>query len=147
MSNPQMSIGSWAFSFGPFSDNPWPYSKVLRYAAETGYDGIELNGFPPHHHHSEYNTVEKCSQLKKEIDDLGLGISGYVADFTKVPPAIVEVPLPVEALVAETKVAAEAQLVVPFLRLGLPFGRLFGLFRGGLHGRTPRAVSLGRSSR
>jgi sugar phosphate isomerase/epimerase len=90
MSDPQISIGSWAFSFGPFSDNPWPYAKVLKYAADAGYDGIELNGFPPHHHHDEYNTVEKCSQLKKEIDDLGLGISGYAADFTKVPPAIVD---------------------------------------------------------
>ena len=36
-----------------------------------------------------------------------------------VAPAVVEVPFPVEALVAEAKVAAEAQPVVPLLRLGL----------------------------
>ncbi|MHC4475404.1 MAG: sugar phosphate isomerase/epimerase family protein [Planctomycetota bacterium] len=90
MSTPKISLGSWAFSFGPFAGNPWPYPKVLKYTADAGFDGIELNGFQPHHHHDDYNTPEKCSQLKKEIDDLGLGLSGYAADFTQVPPTQVE---------------------------------------------------------
>ncbi|HUW18813.1 MAG TPA: sugar phosphate isomerase/epimerase family protein [Sedimentisphaerales bacterium] len=90
MGRPKISIGSWAFSFGPFAGNPWPFEKVLRYAAEAGYDGIELNGFRPHPHHDDYDTAEKCRPLKKLIGDLGLGVSGHAADFTAVPPALVE---------------------------------------------------------
>jgi sugar phosphate isomerase/epimerase len=50
MDQPKLSLGSWAFSFGPFEDNPWPFSRVLQFAAEAGYDGIEINGFRPHPH-------------------------------------------------------------------------------------------------
>lgn len=90
MNAPQISLGSWAFSFGPFASDPWPFEKVIKYAAEVGFDGVELNGFKPHPSPEQYNTAEKCSELKKQIDDLGLGISGYAADFTAVPPARVE---------------------------------------------------------
>ncbi len=90
MSQPKISFGSWAFSFGPFSKNPWPFSKVLEYTASAGYDGVELNGFRPHPHPDDFNTEGKCAELKKEINGLGLGISAYAPDFTKVPPALVE---------------------------------------------------------
>jgi sugar phosphate isomerase/epimerase len=84
---PKLSIGSWAFTFGPFERRPWPISKVLEYAAHTGYDGIELNGFRPHPHPDDYNTVTKCREFTKKVEDLGLGISGYAPDFTSVPPS------------------------------------------------------------
>ena len=90
MSTPKLSLGSWAFSFGPFADNPWPFSKVLKYVADTGFDGVELNGFRPHPNPEDYNTVDKCAELKKEIDALGLGISGYAPDFMQVPPALAD---------------------------------------------------------
>ena len=84
---PKFSIGSWAFTFGPFERKPWPISKVLEYAANAGYDGIELNGFRPHPHPDDYNTVAKCREFTKKVEDLGLGISGYAPDFTSVPPS------------------------------------------------------------
>ncbi|MEM6378378.1 MAG: sugar phosphate isomerase/epimerase family protein [Bacteroidota bacterium] len=90
MNRPKFSIGSWAFSFGPFEDNPWSFEAFLNYAAEAGYDGIEINGFHPHPHPDVYDTPEKCRELKKQINDLGLGISGYAPDFREVPAA--EVP-------------------------------------------------------
>ncbi len=89
MKTPKISIGSWAFSFGPFEDHPWPFSELIRYAADAGYDGVEINGFHPHPHPDVYNTPEKCAALKQEIADLGLGISGYAPDFHAVPPAVV----------------------------------------------------------
>ncbi len=98
MSMPKTSLGSWAFSFGPFAGNPWPFPKVLKYVADTGFDGIELNGFRPHPNPEDYNTAEKCTELKKQIDDLGLGISGYAPDFTQVPPAVVETDAYLETL-------------------------------------------------
>ncbi len=86
MSRPKISIGSWAFSFGPFEDDPWSFAQVLDYAAETGYDGVEINGFHPHPHPDTYGTPEKCRELLKEIEGHGLGISGYAPDFTETPP-------------------------------------------------------------
>jgi sugar phosphate isomerase/epimerase len=88
--NPKLSIGSWAFAFGPFANHPWPFSKILKYASEAGYDGVEINGFLPHPVPETYDTKEKRKELLKEIQSHGLGISGYAPDFTKVPPAIVE---------------------------------------------------------
>ncbi|MDX1700717.1 MAG: sugar phosphate isomerase/epimerase family protein, partial [Melioribacteraceae bacterium] len=90
MKRPKFSLGSWAFSFGPFEDNPWPFNDFMKYSAEAGYDGIEINGFHPHPHPDVYDTFEKCQELKKEISDYGLGISGYAPDFRHVPAS--EVP-------------------------------------------------------
>jgi len=90
MKTAKISIGSWAFSFGPFENNPWSFDAVCRYAAENGYDGIEINGFRPHPHPADYDTDEKCATLKKQIENLGLGISAYASDFREVPPAIVD---------------------------------------------------------
>lgn len=87
---PRFSLGSWAFSFGPFAGDPWSFERVCRYAADAGYDGIEINGFRPHPHPDDYATPAKCAELKSFLDDLGLGISGFAPDFTGVPPA--EVP-------------------------------------------------------
>ena len=90
MDRPKIALGSWAFSFGPFSNDPWSFADVIRYAAATGYDGVEINGFQPHPHPADYDTPEKCSELVKEIEALGLGISGYAPNFSEVPPALVE---------------------------------------------------------
>jgi len=88
MESPKIAIGSWAFSFGPFQNAPWPFSKVVKYAAQNGYDGIEINGFCPHPHPDNYDTPAKRAELKEEIEGFGLGISGYAPDFTAVPPAL-----------------------------------------------------------
>ena len=50
MNKPKISLGSWAFSFGPFSNAPWSFSQVLEFTAQAGYDGVEINGFRPHPH-------------------------------------------------------------------------------------------------
>ena len=87
MKVPKISLGSWAFSFGPYESDPWPFSKLLEYCANTGYDGVEINGFRPHPHPEDYDTQDKCEELFKQIHGLGLGISGYAPDFRDVPPA------------------------------------------------------------
>lgn len=90
MKIPKFSIGSWAFSFGPFEKAPWTFEAFMKYAADAGYDGIEINGFHPHPHPDVYDTPAKCRELKKGIESYGLGISGYAPDFRHVPAA--EVP-------------------------------------------------------
>jgi sugar phosphate isomerase/epimerase len=90
MNRPRLSLGSWAFTFGPFSRNPWTFSRVLQYIAEAGYDGVEINGFRPHPHPDDYDTAAKCKELVKEVDGYGLGISGYGPSFVEVPPSEVD---------------------------------------------------------
>ena len=90
MDRPKLSLGSWAFTFGPFSNDPWPFSRVLKFIAEAGYEGVEINGFRPHPHPDDYDTTAKCKELMDEIEGYGLGISGYAPPFGAVPPAEVD---------------------------------------------------------
>jgi sugar phosphate isomerase/epimerase len=88
---PRIAFGSWAFAFGPFEDNPWDFDRLCRYAADSGYDGVEINGFRPHPHDEDFASVESCVRLRDRIAELGLGISAYAPDFRTTPPA--EAPL------------------------------------------------------
>jgi sugar phosphate isomerase/epimerase len=51
MALPQISLGTWAFLRGPFTDDPWSLERVLDFAAEAGYEGVELSGYRPHAHY------------------------------------------------------------------------------------------------
>lgn len=84
----KISLGSWAFSFGPYADHPVPFDETLRRLAQAGYDGVEVCGFPPHITLDHYPTRGSRLELRKFISGLGLGISGYAADFTSVNPTV-----------------------------------------------------------
>ncbi len=81
-----ISLGSWAFSFGPYTDHPVPFDRTARRLAEAGYDGIEICGFPPHVTLDACPTAAARAELKRFLDDLGLGVSGYAADLTAANP-------------------------------------------------------------
>ena len=98
MKIPRFSLGSWAFSFGPFEKDPWSFDRFLEYAADAGYDGIEINGFRPHPHPADFATDGACKELAAKIDGFGLGISGYAPDFRHVPPAEADAQAYLEAL-------------------------------------------------
>jgi hypothetical protein len=61
-------LGSWAFSFGPFSEDPWLFPKVLLFLSEDAYDGVEINRFRSRPHPGDYATPVKCKELLKEIE-------------------------------------------------------------------------------
>src|SRR3981081_2761960 len=86
----KISLGSWAFAFGPYSDNPVPFDKTARHLADAGYDGIEVCGFPPHITLDGHPTKESRRAVKQFLDGLGLGVSGYAADLTAAPPLVKE---------------------------------------------------------
>jgi sugar phosphate isomerase/epimerase len=95
---PKLAFGSWAFSFGPFSSAPWSFDRLCRYAAEAGYDGVEINGFRPHPHHADYDSDARCAELRAMIADTGLEASGYAPDFHSVPPSEVPAALYLEQI-------------------------------------------------
>jgi len=84
----KISLGSWAFSFGPYARHPVPLPQIIERLANAGYDGIELCGFPPHVALEDYPTRDSRKDLAKLIADHRLGISGYLADFSSVNPNV-----------------------------------------------------------
>jgi sugar phosphate isomerase/epimerase len=84
----KISLGSWAFSFGPFADHPIPFEKTVKRLSEAGYDGIEICGFPPHVTLEKYPTRQTRQELVKFLRDHNLDVSGYAADFSGVNPVI-----------------------------------------------------------
>ena len=81
-------MGSWAFSFGPFADDPFPFKQVVAHLSQAGYDGVEVCGFPPHVTLDAYPCAEYRRELARFLQDHHMGISGYHADFTTVNPVV-----------------------------------------------------------
>lgn len=82
----KFSMGTWAFSFGPYAGHPVPLRTIAEHLARIGYDGVELGGFPPHVTLEAYSTAAERQGLRALLRDLGLGVSGYSADFSSVNP-------------------------------------------------------------
>lgn len=83
-------MGTWSFTFGPYASNPKPLGEVLHRLAEAGYDGVELNGFPPHVTLERFAAPAARAELRAMLDGLGLGVSGYSADLSEFNPAVEE---------------------------------------------------------
>ncbi len=82
----KISLGSWAFSFGPYSSHPVSFEDTAKRLSQARYDGIEICGFPPHVTLDKYPTAGSRGELVRFLRDLNLGISGYAADFSSVNP-------------------------------------------------------------
>ena len=76
----QISIGSWAYSIGPYADNPVPFDEVIKRLKEMNFDGVELGGFPPHPNPDDLPDRESREQLKQKLNDVGLKFSGLAAN-------------------------------------------------------------------
>jgi sugar phosphate isomerase/epimerase len=83
---PQLALGSWAFSFGPFADRPWDFERVCRFTAAAGYEGVEINGFRPHPHHRDYDDAARTASLSGMMGDAGVAPAAYAPDLTVAPP-------------------------------------------------------------
>jgi sugar phosphate isomerase/epimerase len=86
----KLSMGSWAFSFGPYAADPIPFEKCVTRLSEAGYDGIDICGFPPHITLDRYPTSRARAEVVRMLQDNGLGVSGYSADFYSVNPVATE---------------------------------------------------------
>src|SRR5262245_10233564 len=76
----KLSFGSWAFTRGPFADNPLSLHRVLHKLEDGGYRGIELGAAAPHPTLDSHPTRHKREQVKKEVADHGLAFSGLAPD-------------------------------------------------------------------
>jgi sugar phosphate isomerase/epimerase len=85
------SIGSWAYTIGPYASNPIDFETVCTTLKKLGFDGVELGGFPPHPNPGNPNgpndawpgaMPEKSqrAELKAKMQQWGLGFSGIAAN-------------------------------------------------------------------
>jgi sugar phosphate isomerase/epimerase len=76
----KISLGSWAFAFGPYASDPVPFDRAAKRLADAGYDAIEVCGIQQHVTLEAYPTKESREPIRKMLDDLGLARSGYACD-------------------------------------------------------------------
>jgi sugar phosphate isomerase/epimerase len=82
----KISLGSWAFSFGPYAADPVSFEAAVKRLSAAGYDGIDVCGYPPHVTLEAYPTRKSRIDLVRFLEDHKLGVSGYSADFSCVNP-------------------------------------------------------------
>lgn len=75
-----ISIGSWAYSIGPYADNPVPWQTVITELKKLGYDGVELGGFPPHPNPDDLPTKEQRAAVVDQLKAAGMRFSGLAAN-------------------------------------------------------------------
>jgi sugar phosphate isomerase/epimerase len=81
----KLSIGTWAYLFGKYMDNPISMQEVAERLEELGFDGLALGGFKPHGHPDLYPTKEDRKKLVDLFKSHGLSINAYAADLWSYP--------------------------------------------------------------
>jgi len=76
----KISIGTWAYSIGPYADNPVPWQEILDKLGELGFDGLELGGFGVHPNPDLLRTEDERQSCKQGVADAGLEFSGLAAN-------------------------------------------------------------------
>ncbi|MEJ7605300.1 MAG: TIM barrel protein [Bryobacteraceae bacterium] len=85
------SIGSWAFTIGPYAKDPIDFDTVCDKLKELGFDGVELGAFPPHPNPGNPNGSDaewpgampdrtQREELASKIRQKGLAFSGIAAN-------------------------------------------------------------------
>lgn len=76
----RISIGSWAYTIGPYEDNPVDFDTVCDKLAELGFDGVELGAFEPHPNPWNHPEKPQRDELAARVRDKGLEFSGIAPD-------------------------------------------------------------------
>ncbi|MCC6262932.1 MAG: sugar phosphate isomerase/epimerase [Bryobacterales bacterium] len=87
----RVSIGTWAYTIGPYSAHPVPFDTVCDKLKELGFDGVELGAFPPHPNPGNPNGPDadwpgalpeksQRAELRAQMEARGLGFSGIAAN-------------------------------------------------------------------
>ncbi len=85
------SIGTWAYTIGPYASNPIDFDTVCTKLKDLGFDGVELGAFPPHPNPGNPNGPDsewpgalpeksQREELKAKMAERDLGFSGIAAN-------------------------------------------------------------------
>lgn len=75
-----ISIGSWAYTIGPYAKAPIDFEVVCDKLEELGFNGIELGAFRPHPNPDDYPEKAQREELAASMQERGLGFSGIAAN-------------------------------------------------------------------
>jgi len=76
----RISIGSWAYTIGPYEAEPVDFETVCTKLAALGFDGVELGAFGAHPNPDDLPEKAQRAALVARLQDHGLGISGLAAN-------------------------------------------------------------------
>ncbi|RPI29562.1 MAG: sugar phosphate isomerase/epimerase [Acidobacteria bacterium] len=76
----KISIGTWAYTIGPYAKHPVSWNEVISNLKRLGFDGVELGGFPPHPNPDEMPNREQRQECRDQLRRLGLDWSGLAAN-------------------------------------------------------------------
>lgn len=82
---PKISIGSWAYAVGPYTDNPMSLEEVCKGLSSLGFDGLELGAFKPHANPDLYPTKKDRRKLKELFERYELATPAISADLGACP--------------------------------------------------------------
>lgn len=76
----RISIGTWAYSIGPYANQPVPFTEVVTKLHDLKFDGLELGGFGVHPNPDLQKTKEERAKVRALWESQGMGCSGLAAD-------------------------------------------------------------------
>ncbi|MFZ5926043.1 MAG: sugar phosphate isomerase/epimerase family protein [Acidobacteriota bacterium] len=87
----KISIGSWAYTIGPWAAHPVPFDAVIEKLKDLRFDGVELGAFPPHPNPGNPNGPDsewpgampeksQRAELRARMKETGLEFSGIAAN-------------------------------------------------------------------
>lgn len=76
----RISIGSWAYTIGPYEKNPVDFDTVCEKLSSLGFDGVELGGFPPHPNPTDLPEKPQREAITNTMRGHGLAFSGLAAN-------------------------------------------------------------------
>lgn len=76
----RISIGTWAYSIGPYAESPIPFPEVVEKLHELKFDGLELGGFGQHPNPDALQTKDQRDAVRALWESRGMGCSGLAAD-------------------------------------------------------------------
>ena len=75
----RISIGSWAYTIGPYENCQVDFDTVCTKLVEFGFDGVELGGFPPHPNPDDTDQAGR-EEVVEKMKGWGLSFSGLAAN-------------------------------------------------------------------
>ncbi|MCH2101855.1 MAG: sugar phosphate isomerase/epimerase [Planctomycetes bacterium] len=76
----RISIGSWAYTIGPYASNPVDFETVCAKLSALGFDGLELGGFPPHPNPDDLPNGDQRQAVIEQMESHNLAFSGLAAN-------------------------------------------------------------------
>ena len=77
----RISIGTWAYAIGPYTEGPIPFSEVVDRLADLGFCGLELGGFGEYSNPDALESKDGRDEVRQLWESRGLGCSGLAAGF------------------------------------------------------------------